>query len=68
MENGYISPGAMVFYKNAALKVNKHLKAWAMCGISPIKKMILNLLKQSIGINVFVLNSEEEAEEWLIKQ
>jgi uncharacterized membrane-anchored protein len=68
MENGYVSPATMNHYKNGANKVNNHVKLWAMCGISPIKKMILDLLKTTIGIKVSIFNTIEEAEEWLIRQ
>jgi hypothetical protein len=50
------------------MKIKKHLKAWAMCNNTKFQRMMIDLLKQSIGMNATLFSTREEAEEWLIKQ
>jgi hypothetical protein len=68
MDHGYVTPSVMPAYKNASTKVQNHIKALAFCGISNIKKMILDLLKRTIGLDALIFNSTEEAMDWLVAQ
>jgi hypothetical protein len=51
------------------VKENKpYVKASAVLGINPIKKIIFNKIMEFSKREIFVFDDEEKAKEWLIKQ
>jgi hypothetical protein len=66
MDDGFVSPAAMRYYKDSASNISEHLRGWAFCGLSSIKKMILDLLQKASVVNATPFNSEKEAKDWLI--
>jgi hypothetical protein len=66
MQDAHLTPASMLMYKEAAKKVHTHLKGWAFYEMSLRKTIILDLLRQIIGLKAKVFETEEEAKEWLI--
>jgi hypothetical protein len=66
MEKGHVSPGSMRYYKESGNKIKDHVRGWAIFGISPVKKMILDLLVKAGIVTTISFNTEEEAKNWLV--
>jgi hypothetical protein len=68
MNGAHVSPSSMKYYKDGAAVAEKTVKAWGAYGLSAVKKMILDIMKKTIGMKTTVFNTEEEAKDWIVMQ
>lgn len=67
MENGFVTPQALSLYKDGSAKIQPYLISWGVIGLNRIKSMITELMRKTVGLDIKVYQTKEEAMRSLAK-